>query len=224
MIPARVLHEAASHTTGAGQRPPSGEPAGGHDDIAPPHLPARVQTVAERQAEVATPDWQARVQAVADRQAALLDTHAPAFHADRLDVFRGYHASLERPDAVHAWLLNNPFESLTLAAGRIVIATGSSPRRLPDLPVDNEVVFDTDGALAMTGRPGGVPSSAIVVGAETAGVEVASTLAALGAQGMAGWWRGRVPAPGGPGDRRRTEAGTWRTAASSSLAARLTAA
>ena len=162
MISARVLHEAAAHTTGAGQRPLSGEPAGGHEDMAPPHLAARVQAVAER-------------------QAALFDAQLQRY-ADRLDVFRGYHASLERPDAVHAWLLNNPFESLTLAAGRIVIATGSSPRRLPDLPVDNEVVFDTDGALAMTGRPGGEPSSAIVVGAETTGVEVASTLAALGAQ------------------------------------------
>ena len=161
-ISSKVLHEAASQPQGGWQRPTFGESAGGEKDIA-------------------LPDLMARVQEVAHQQAAMLDDRLQRC-GDRVDVFRGYHATLESPDSVHAWLLNNPFESLTLAAGRIVIATGSSPRRLPDLPVDNQVIFDSDSAFTLGHQRDGLPRSAIVVGAETAGVEYASILAALGAK------------------------------------------
>ena len=91
-IPGKVLHEAASYLRGARQRPFFGESASGQKDIA-------------------LPDLLARVQKVAHQQTAMLDDQLQRY-PDRLDVFRGYHATLERPDSVHAWLLNNPFERL----------------------------------------------------------------------------------------------------------------
>ena len=143
-IPGRVLQEAASYLHDAGQRPLFGDSGSGEKDVAMPDLLARVQKIAHQ-------------------RTAMLDDQLQRY-ADRLDVFRGYHATLERTDSVHAWLLSNPFESLPLTAGRIVIATGSSPRRLPDLPVDNQVVFDTDSAFNLEPQRDSLPRSAIVVG------------------------------------------------------------
>ena len=161
-IPGNVLREAASTLQGVGRHPFFGAAPGGPKDISVPHLLARVQTVAHQ-------------------QSAMLDSQLQRY-ADRLDVFRGYHATLESPKAVHAWLLSNPFEGLTLAAERIIVATGSSPRPLPDLPVDRQVVFDTDSAFHLDQQADRLPETVIVMGTERAGIEAASTFAALGAK------------------------------------------
>ena len=161
-IPGNALREAASILQGIRRRPFLGAAASGQKDIA-------------------LPDLMARVQKAAHQQSATLDNQFQRY-ADRLDVFRGYHATLESPSSVHAWLLNNPFESVTLAAERIVVATGSSPRLLPDLPVDRQVIFDTDSAFALGHQADRMPESIIVVGAERAGLEIASTFAALDAR------------------------------------------
>ena len=159
-IPSKVLRDAASCLQGARQRPFFGVTASGQKDIA-------------------LPDLLARVQKVVHQQTALIENQLQG-HSDRLDVFRGYHATVESPNAVHAWLLNNPFEGLTLTAGSIIVATGSIPRRLPDVSVDNQVIFDTDSAFNLEYQRDALPESLIVVGAESAGVEYASTFAALG--------------------------------------------
>ena len=159
-IPGKVLRDAASCLQGVRQRP-------------------FFNTTASGQKDIALPDLLARVQKVAHQQTAMLENQLQRY-PDRLDVFRGYHATLESPNSVHAWLLNNPFEGLTLAAGRIIVATGSRSRPLPDLPVDNRVVFDTDSAFTLEFLRDSLPESVIVVGAESAGVEYASTFAALG--------------------------------------------
>ena len=159
-IPGKVLRDAASCLQGARQRPFFGVTTSGPKDIALPDLFARVQKVMHQQAAIVENQLQR--------------------HPDRLDVFRGYHATVESPNAVHAWLLNNPFEGLTLTAASIIVATGSIPRRLPELPVDNQVIFDTDSAFSLEFQRDALPESLIVAGAESAGVEYASTFAALG--------------------------------------------
>ena len=161
-IPGEVLREAAAYLRGARQRRLFGDTAKGQDDIA-------------------LPDLLARAQKVAHRQTALIERQLQRY-PDRLDVFRGYHATVESPGSVHAWLLNNPFEGLTLGAGAIIVATGSTPRRLPDLPVDYRAVFDTDSAFGLDSQRLNLPESVVVVGSERAGVEHASTFAALGAK------------------------------------------
>jgi NAD(P) transhydrogenase len=58
----------------------------------------------------------------------------------------------------------------------IVIATGSSPNRPPDVPFDGEAVFDSTTILSLPR----MPKSLVVMGAGVIGVEYASIFAALG--------------------------------------------
>ena len=163
-VPGKVLRDAASTLQGVRQRPAVAGAAPGAQ---------------EGQKEPALPDLLARARKVAHQQAALLENELQR-HAGRLDVFRGHHATVEGPNAVHAWLLDNPFEGRTLTAGSIIVATGSRPRSLPDVAVDHQVVFDTDSVFSLDTQRDSLPRSLIVLGAERAGVEYASTLAALG--------------------------------------------
>jgi dihydrolipoamide dehydrogenase len=60
----------------------------------------------------------------------------------------------------------------------VVIATGSKARHLPGVPVDNEIVCDNVGALAL----GAVPRRLGVIGAGVIGLELGSVWRRLGAQ------------------------------------------
>ena len=162
-VPGKVLRDAASTLQGVRQRPFAGAAAGAQEEPKEPALP----------------DLLARARKVAHQQAAMLENELQRY-ADRLDVFRGHHATVEGPNAVHAWLLDNPFQGRTLTAGSIIVATGSRPRSLPDVAVDHQVVFDTDSIFSLDTQRDSLPRSLIVLGAERAGVEYASTFAALG--------------------------------------------
>lgn len=63
-------------------------------------------------------------------------------------------------------------------ATHVIVATGSSPRHLPDVEVDNKVVCDNVGALELTV----VPKKLIVIGAGAIGLEMGSVWRRLGAQ------------------------------------------
>jgi dihydrolipoamide dehydrogenase len=65
-----------------------------------------------------------------------------------------------------------------LAAGAILLATGSRPRTLPGVTIDNERVLDSTGALNLAE----VPRSIAIIGAGAVGVEFASVYAAFGAK------------------------------------------
>ena len=159
-IPSKVLREAGLNVQKVRQRPFFGVMVNEKKDAALPGLLARVQKIAHQ-------------------QTAILEDRLQGYQ-DRLDIFRGYHATVESPNSVHAWLLNNPFEALTLTAEKIIVATGSRARRLPDISVDNQVIFDTDSAFTLELQRDTLPESLIVVGAEGIGVEYASTFAVLG--------------------------------------------
>ncbi|MFL5766457.1 MAG: FAD-dependent oxidoreductase, partial [Actinomycetota bacterium] len=62
-------------------------------------------------------------------------------------------------------------------ATNVVIATGSSPRLLPDVAV-SEHVFTSDQALAASS----IPASAVVIGAGAVGLEFASFYRSMGAE------------------------------------------
>ena len=65
-----------------------------------------------------------------------------------------------------------------LKARHVIVATGSKPRALPGVAIDNVRVLDNDGALAMTE----VPQRLGVVGAGVIGLEMGSVWRRLGAQ------------------------------------------
>lgn len=159
-IPSNVLRDAALTLRRARQRAFFGAAVDGPKDVPLPDLFARVQSVLQQQA--------ATVEEQLGR------------YPDRLDVFSGYHATVESPNSVHAWLLNNPFESLTLTAASIVVATGSRPRGMPEVPVDNQVIFDADSVFGLEFPRETLPESLIVLGTDSVGVEYASLFSVLG--------------------------------------------
>jgi len=64
-----------------------------------------------------------------------------------------------------------------LIAKHVIVATGSRPRPLPGVPIDNVRVLDNEGALAIPG----VPKRLGVVGAGVIGLEMGSVWRRLGA-------------------------------------------
>ena len=66
----------------------------------------------------------------------------------------------------------------TLAATHVIVATGSKPRALPGVAIDNVRVLDNEGALAIPA----VPKRLGVVGAGVIGLEMGSVWRRLGAE------------------------------------------
>jgi dihydrolipoamide dehydrogenase len=62
-------------------------------------------------------------------------------------------------------------------AKHVIVATGSRARHLPGLPVDNEIVCDNEGALALSS----IPKKLAVIGAGVIGLELGSVWRRLGA-------------------------------------------
>jgi dihydrolipoamide dehydrogenase len=62
--------------------------------------------------------------------------------------------------------------------GKAIVATGSRPREMPELPFDGERVLDSTAALALDR----VPARMVVVGGDYIGVELATAFAKLGSQ------------------------------------------
>ena len=65
-----------------------------------------------------------------------------------------------------------------MEAKAVIVATGSKPRHLPGVPVDNEIVCDNVGALAF----GKVPAHLGVIGAGVIGLELGSVWRRLGSK------------------------------------------
>jgi dihydrolipoamide dehydrogenase len=66
----------------------------------------------------------------------------------------------------------------TLSAKHVVLATGSSPRKMPDVVFDEERILSNDGALRLPA----VPKTLGVIGAGVIGLEMGSVWRRLGAQ------------------------------------------
>ncbi|MFA6444934.1 MAG: dihydrolipoyl dehydrogenase [Sterolibacterium sp.] len=68
--------------------------------------------------------------------------------------------------------------SEVIGARHVIVATGSKPRHLPDVSVDNKMVCDNVGALSLDG----VPKRLGVIGAGVIGLELGSVWKRLGAE------------------------------------------
>jgi dihydrolipoamide dehydrogenase len=66
----------------------------------------------------------------------------------------------------------------TVQAKHVIVATGSKARHLPNIPVDNEMICDNEGALAFAA----VPKRLGVIGAGVIGLELGSVWRRLGAE------------------------------------------
>lgn len=65
-----------------------------------------------------------------------------------------------------------------IAADSIIVATGSRPRPIPLAPIDNDIVLDSTGALALST----VPRRLVVIGGGVVGLELGSVWQRLGSE------------------------------------------
>ena len=66
----------------------------------------------------------------------------------------------------------------TLESNNIVIATGSSPQTLPGIEINNQTIFDSEGALEFSS----IPEKLVIIGAGVIGLELGSIWSRLGSQ------------------------------------------
>jgi NAD(P) transhydrogenase len=92
-----------------------------------------------------------------------------------IDLVRGL-ASFE--DARTVSVTTEPGQLSQLRAEVMLIATGSVPFRAPEIPFDDEVIFDSDSVLQMDA----IPRTFAVVGGGVIGCEYASIFTALGVE------------------------------------------
>lgn len=95
--------------------------------------------------------------------------------AHKVDFIQGF-ASFQDPNNLAVLTPEN--ENVNLRGDVILIATGSAPHRAPEIPFDDEVVFDSDSILKMDA----IPRSLAVVGGGVIGCEYASIFTALGVE------------------------------------------
>jgi dihydrolipoamide dehydrogenase len=93
----------------------------------------------------------------------------------KIDVFAG----TGRPAAGGRVLVAlNDGSQTELGAKATILATGSAPRSIPGVTIDNVRILDSTGALSLEA----VPGSIAILGAGAVGVEFASLFGALGSQ------------------------------------------
>jgi len=93
----------------------------------------------------------------------------------KVDVFTGAGRFLG-PQKVGVALADG--SETELLARHVIIATGSAPRSLPGIAIDNRRILDSTGALALEA----VPTSIAILGAGPVGVEFASLFRAFGSE------------------------------------------
>jgi dihydrolipoamide dehydrogenase len=113
-----------------------------------------------------------RSRGVADRMAGGIEF---LFKKNKVDYIKG-RGHIQVPGMVE--VTDGPDKGRILKAGKILIATGCKPRRLPDVEVDGERVMTSREALALKKQPKRVA----ILGAGAIGVEFAYFLNAFGSE------------------------------------------
>lgn len=117
-------------------------------------------------------DFMHRKQVVIESQWALISRN---LERHGIEVVWGT-ASLADPHTVRVALAGGGTRDLV--ADIILIATGSSPFRPPDIPFDHRLIYDSDSILRMTH----IPRTMAVIGGGVIGSEYASLFGALGVE------------------------------------------
>ncbi len=99
------------------------------------------------------------------------------FKKNKVTFFHGRGSFSGQVDGGWAIKVSEPANE-ELVARHVVVATGSNPRALPDLPFDEERILSNDGALAIPS----VPNKLGVIGAGVIGLELGSVWRRLGAE------------------------------------------
>jgi NAD(P) transhydrogenase len=151
-IPSKSVREAIFQLTGQAVKAFYGNSYRGNHDISLQDLSFRVQTIIARETEV--------IRAQLKRNG--------------VNIFQGS-AQFNDENTVE---VQGDAEKTTLQGEHILIACGTRPARLPEIPFDGKRILDTDEFAGL----GNLPREMIVVGAGVVGLEYASFLAALGVE------------------------------------------
>jgi len=101
------------------------------------------------------------------------------FRKNKITWLKGHGRFIGREgEAVRLELQPDEGEYEIIQARNVIIATGSKARHLPNVPVDNVLVCDNEGALAFDS----VPKKLTVIGAGVIGLELGSVWRRLGAE------------------------------------------
>ncbi|MBI4859063.1 MAG: Si-specific NAD(P)(+) transhydrogenase [Candidatus Riflebacteria bacterium] len=123
--------------------------------------------------QITVGDFMYRKRVVVQRELDLINEVLDQY---RIEVFQGQARFV---DAHTVTVLGQDGQSRAVLTGDVVvIATGSSPARPPEVPFDQQHVFDSDTILELPR----MPRSMVVLGAGVIGIEYAATFAALGLQ------------------------------------------
>lgn len=99
------------------------------------------------------------------------------FKKNKITWLKGHGKFTGKTDAGVQIEVSGEGEAEVVTAKNVIIATGSKARHLPNIPVDNKVVSDNEGAL----RFDSVPKKLAVIGAGVIGLELGSVWRRLGA-------------------------------------------
>jgi dihydrolipoamide dehydrogenase len=104
--------------------------------------------------------------------------HMQLLAAPRGDRSRGFRhqRGTARFIGPHEVEVTRGLSTTVLRADRIIVATGSKPRTVPGIPVDERTILTSDGIFGLTEQP----RSIVIVGAGVIGCEFASIFANLG--------------------------------------------
>ncbi|MFN0161368.1 MAG: dihydrolipoyl dehydrogenase [Burkholderiales bacterium] len=100
------------------------------------------------------------------------------FRKNKIVWLKGHARLTGRSDAGVSIEIAGDEGAETVLARNVIIATGSNARHLPGVPVDNVMICDNEGALALPA----VPKRLGVIGAGVIGLELGSVWRRLGAQ------------------------------------------
>ncbi|MCB1948630.1 dihydrolipoyl dehydrogenase [Nitrosomonas sp.] len=105
---------------------------------------------------------------------------ASLFKKNKVQSVLGTGKLLKRADTDDAWCVEvkDGDNIQTIRAKYVIVATGSVPRQLPMVDIDNETILDNIGALALTDTPKRLG----VVGAGVIGLEMGSVWRRLGSE------------------------------------------
>ncbi len=100
------------------------------------------------------------------------------FRKNKITWLKGHGKFTGKTDAGVQIEVSGEGETEVVTAKNVIVATGSKARHLPNVPVDNKIVADNEGALAFDA----VPKKLAVIGAGVIGLELGSVWRRLGAE------------------------------------------
>jgi dihydrolipoamide dehydrogenase len=121
-------------------------------------------------------DIQGEVMKAIEERKGMLEDHMKQMQSSKhakLLAFKKGTARLLTPNEIE---INNGDTIERVWADNIILATGSRPRHLPELPIDEKIVMTSDGIEGM----GDFPESMVIVGAGVIGCEYATIFSGFG--------------------------------------------